>query len=110
MSNISTHCGKQTFGKRMSLVHAQLHIGGTAPIRCTVRQIDVDGAEIELSRPGILPPRVRLHWDQYGDGAECEVVGTEGPTVRVAFTSNKGPEILRRFEADRASQRRRAGI
>lgn len=110
MSNISTHCGKQTFGRRMSLVHAQLQIGNSAPIRCTVRHIDVDGAEIELSRPTILPSRVRLHWDQYGDSAECEVVGTEGPAVRVAFTSGKGSEILLRFEADRASQRQRAGI
>jgi hypothetical protein len=94
----------------MSLVHAHLQTGGIAPIRCVVREIDMDGAEIELSRPTILPSRVRLRWDQYGDSAECEIVGTEGPIVRVVFTSSKGPEILRRFEADRASQRQRAGI
>jgi hypothetical protein len=110
VSNISTHRGKSTFGRRTSLVHALLQIGGVAPFRCTVHQIDDDGAEIELSRPVVLPRQVRLYWEQYGDSAECEVVGTEGPTVRVTFTSGKGSEILRRFEADRASQRQRAGI
>lgn len=110
MSKISTYSGKTTFGRRMSLVHAQLQVGNAAPIRCTVQHVDEAGAVIELSRPTILPPRVRLHWDQYGDSAECEIIGTEGQAVRVAFTSGKGPEILRRFAADRVSQRQRVGI
>lgn len=110
MSNIRTKSGQPTFGKRTSLVHARLEIGSRASIRCTVNQIDDEGAEIELDRPVVLPKRVRLNWDQYGDGAECEIIGTEGPAVRVAFTSGKGAEILRRFEAERASQRQRAGI
>lgn len=110
MSNIRTHSAQQTFGRRTSLVHALLQMGGVAPIRCTVHQIDDEGAEIELSRPVVLPMRVRLYWEQFGDGAECDVIRTEGAIVRVAFTSNKGSEILRRFEADRASQRQRAGI
>lgn len=110
MSNIRTHFGQPTFGRRTSLAHALLQIGGIAPLRCTVHQIDDEGAEIELSRPVVLPMRVRLYWEQFGDGADCDVVGTEGATVRVAFTCNKGSEILRRFEADRASQRQRVGI
>lgn len=110
MSNIRTHFGQPVFGRRTSLAQAELQIDDRHPFNCTVHQIDEDGAEIELSRPIALPKRVRLHWEQFGDGADCDVVGTDGPTVRVAFTSEAGAEILRRFEVERASQRQRAGI
>ncbi|HVX36148.1 MAG TPA: hypothetical protein VHC71_08005 [Hyphomicrobium sp.] len=110
MSNNRTHSAKPTFGRRTSLAQALLQIGGDASLRCTVHQIDDEGAEIELSRPVVLPMRVRLYWEQLGDGADCDVARTEGAIVRVVFTSSKGSEILRRFEADRASQRQRADI
>lgn len=110
MSKNRTPTARPTFGKRTSLAHALLEAAGIAPLRCTVYKIDAEGAEIELSRPVVLPKRVRLSWEQFEGGADCDVVGTEGALVRVVFTSDEGPEILRRFEASRASQRQRAGI
>lgn len=110
MSNINKSLGSIAFGKRTSLTHASLHIRGRDALPCTVQRMDEAGAEIMLRQPIVLPKTVRLHWEQFAGGAECDVVGTQGPVVRVAFTSDEGGQILRRFQSDRASQRRRAGI
>jgi hypothetical protein len=85
------------FGRRPSLFHAVILAEGRAPIRCLAQEIDEHGASLEFGQTGILPKRFRLQWAELGIGADCEVLSTEGSCVRVAFTSEEGVAVARRY-------------
>jgi hypothetical protein len=90
------------FGRRSSLLHAVLLVEGRAPIRCLARDVDENGAFLELGHAIKLPYRFRLQWEDLGVGAECEVLDADGAHVRIGFTTAEGPSVVRRFGGPRA--------
>jgi hypothetical protein len=91
---------RRQFGRRTVTMHGWILVEGRPRIACTVRNISVEGALLELTAPAWLPYYFRLVIDVSNFETECELRHQSPSSIGVRFVARRTETATQRHDVN----------